>query len=49
MDMSPKKNKAMDSHDAIMNNIEQAKSGLKKAGDRAGVKKKFYSNRKYLG
>jgi hypothetical protein len=29
--------KVMDSHDARMENIEQAKSGLKKAGDREGI------------
>ena len=31
------RNKVMDSHDAVVNNIEQAKSGLKKAGIRAGI------------
>jgi len=31
------RNKVMDSHDAIANNVEMARSGLKKAGVRAGV------------
>lgn len=31
------RNKVMDSHDTVVNNIEQAKSGLKKAGIRAGI------------
>ena len=31
------RNKVMDTHDTVVNNIEQARSGLKKAGVRAGV------------
>ncbi len=31
------RNKVVDTHDAIINNIGQAKSGLKKAGIRAGI------------
>ncbi len=31
------RNKVMDSHDTVINIIEQARSGLKKAGVRAGV------------
>mgnify|MGYP007029157229 FL=1 len=31
------RSKVMDTHDTIANNVEMAKSGLKKAGVRAGV------------
>jgi hypothetical protein len=31
------RNKVLDTHDTVINNIEQARSGLKKAGVRAGL------------
>ena len=31
------RNKVMDTHDTVANNIDQVKSGLKKAGIRAGI------------